>query len=113
MVAAGLGLGQGSPLVRSYFNDEVHQERVAKERSRPIENKWVGQRIDDPDIDLAMIARAQGALGLGPVKDSKQLNAVIQEGIQAVQAGKVCVIDVRVLPGYDTNMSGSQASQKR
>jgi thiamine pyrophosphate-dependent acetolactate synthase large subunit-like protein len=98
---------------RSYFNDEVHQERVAKERSRPIENKWVGQRIDDPDIDLAMIARAQGALGLGPVKDSKQLNALIQEGIQAVQAGKVCVIDVRVLPGYDTNMSGSQASQKR
>lgn len=98
---------------RSYFNDEVHQERVAKERSRPIENKWVGQRIDDPDIDLAMISRAQGALGLGPVKDPQQLNAVIQEGIQAVQAGKVCVIDVRVLPGYDTNMSGSQASQKR
>ena len=98
---------------RSYFNDEVHQERVAKERSRPVENKWVGQRIDEPDIDLAMIARAQGALGLGPVKDSKELNAVIQEGIQAVQAGQVCVIDVRVLPGYDTNMSGSQASQKR
>jgi thiamine pyrophosphate-dependent acetolactate synthase large subunit-like protein len=98
---------------RSYFNDEVHQERVANERLRPVENKWVGQRIDDPDIDLAMIARAQGALGLGPVKDAKELNAVIQEGIQGVKAGKVCVIDVRVLPGYDTNMSGSQASQKR
>ena len=33
---------------RSFFNDEVHQERVAKTRGRPVENKWIGQRIDDP-----------------------------------------------------------------
>ena len=24
---------------RSFYNDEVHQERVAKERGRPVENK--------------------------------------------------------------------------
>src|SRR5712675_246953 len=30
---------------RSFFNDELHQERVAKERSRPVENRWIGQRI--------------------------------------------------------------------
>ena len=45
---------------RSFYNDELHQERVAKERGRPVENKWIGQRIDEPDIDLAMMARAQG-----------------------------------------------------
>jgi hypothetical protein len=30
-----------------------------------------------------------------------------------VKAGKVCVVDVRVLPGYDTNMSGAAAPARR
>jgi len=41
---------------RSFYNDEMHQERVAKERGRPVENKWIGQRIDEPDIDIAAMA---------------------------------------------------------
>ena len=41
------------------FNDELHQERVARERGRPVENRWIGQRIDDPAPDLAAMARAQ------------------------------------------------------
>ena len=49
---------------RSFYNDEVHQERVARMRNRPVENKWIGQRISDPDIDLAQMARAQGAQGV-------------------------------------------------
>ena len=52
---------------RSFFNDELHQERVARMRNRPVENRWVGQRISDPDIDIAGMARAQGAQGFGPV----------------------------------------------
>ena len=54
---------------RSFFNDELHQERVAIARGRPPENRWIGQRIGDPDIDLAAMARAQGATGIGPVND--------------------------------------------
>ncbi len=45
---------------RSYFNDEMHQERVAQMRSRPPQNRWIGQRIDDPRVDLVAMARAQG-----------------------------------------------------
>ena len=98
---------------RSFYNDEVHQERVAKERSRPVENKWIGQQINQPDIDLAMMARAQGAEGIGPITRTEDLAGAVKQGLSYVQAGKICVNDVRVLPGYDTNMSGSQASQKR
>ena len=29
-------------------------------RNRPIENRWIGQRISDPDLDQATFARAQG-----------------------------------------------------
>lgn len=43
-----------------YGNDVVHQERIALERGRPVERKWIGQRLDEPRIDIAAIARAQG-----------------------------------------------------
>jgi thiamine pyrophosphate-dependent acetolactate synthase large subunit-like protein len=98
---------------RSFYNDELHQERVAKERSRPVENKWIGQRIDEPDIDLAAMARAQGAEGIGPVKSISELKGAMEKAIEAVREGKVCVVDIRVIPGYDTNMSGAPAAASR
>jgi len=98
---------------RSFFNDEVHQERVAKERARPVENKWIGQRIGEPDIDLAMMARAQGAVGIGPVTRAADIAPAIARGIEAVRGGAVCVVDVRVLPGYDAALGGAAAGQKR
>jgi thiamine pyrophosphate-dependent acetolactate synthase large subunit-like protein len=98
---------------RSFYNDEMHQERVARERGRPVENKWIGQRIDEPDIDLAAMARAQGATGIGPVKEISQLKSSLQEAIAHVKQGSVCVVDVRVVPGYDAPMSGAAAPARR
>lgn len=95
---------------RSFYNDELHQERVAVERGRPVENKWIGQRIDEPDIDLAMMARAQGGIGIGPIKEVSKLKASLEEAIRQVRNGAVCVVDVRVMPGYDTNMSGASGT---
>ncbi len=86
---------------RSYFNDELHQEQVALKRGRPKQNAWIGQRIGDPDIDLAGIARAQGALGIGPVETPAALRPAVEQGLAHVRAGGLCVIDVRVQPGYD------------
>jgi thiamine pyrophosphate-dependent acetolactate synthase large subunit-like protein len=85
---------------RSFFNDELHQERVARARNRPVENRWIGQRIADPEIDLARMAAAQGALGFGPVSDAGDLARVLAQAIEAVEAGAVAVVDVRVAPGY-------------
>ena len=98
---------------RSFYNDELHQERVARERGRPVENKWIGQRIDQPDIDLAAMARAQGAMGIGPVKRLDELRSSIEEAIGHVRAGEVCVVDVRVVPGYDAPMSGAATPTRR
>ena len=98
---------------RSFYNDEMHQERVARERGRPVENKWIGQRIDEPDIDLAAMARAQGAAGIGPVKELSRLKPSIADAIEYVKKGHVCVVDVRVVPGYDAPMSGGAASARR
>ncbi|HMH48777.1 MAG TPA: thiamine pyrophosphate-binding protein [Candidatus Acidoferrum sp.] len=93
---------------RSFYNDEAHQERVAITRGRPVENKWIGQRIGDPDMDLALMAVAQGAKGIGPVTQPEQFAVAMKEGLRAVMDGDVCVIDARVLPGYDTDASGER-----
>jgi thiamine pyrophosphate-dependent acetolactate synthase large subunit-like protein len=85
---------------RSFFNDELHQERVARMRNRPVENRWIGQRIADPEIDLARLAQAQGAQGFGPITDGAELAATFREAVAAVEAGAVAVVDVRVAPGY-------------
>lgn len=100
----------------SFFNDELHQERVAKERGRPVENKWIGQRMSEPEIDIAQMASAMGAQGIGPIRRAQDLHAAIEQGLQWTKAGKVCVIDACVAPGYDANMSGNSttaASHKR
>jgi thiamine pyrophosphate-dependent acetolactate synthase large subunit-like protein len=86
---------------RSFFNDERHQGHVAEYRGRPPENAWIGQKINDPDIDIAAMARAQGAEGIGPVTQMADMQPAIERGIAIVKAGGVCVIDARVLPGYD------------
>jgi thiamine pyrophosphate-dependent acetolactate synthase large subunit-like protein len=90
---------------RSFFNDELHQERVARMRNRPVENRWIGQRISEPDIDLAAMARAQGAQGFGPVTAIADLVPIFEKAIAAVEAGDVAVVDVRVEPGYTAAMT--------
>jgi len=96
----------------SFYNDEVHQERVARMRNRPVENKWIGQRISDPDPDIAGMARAQGARGFGPVTTIADLPKVYAEAIAAVEAGEVAVIDVHIEPGYAPHMAAAMIAAK-
>ena len=98
---------------RSFYNDEVHQERVARMRNRPVENKWIGQRISDPDIDLAQLAHAQGARGFGPVDDVRRLEPMLAEALAVVEAGGVAVVDVRVAPGYTPAMTAAVSNAER
>jgi thiamine pyrophosphate-dependent acetolactate synthase large subunit-like protein len=85
---------------QSFFNDELHQERIARERARAVENRWIGMRMDDPPLDLAMLARGQGAVGIGPVRRLADLEPAMAEAIARVREGATCVIDVHVAPEY-------------
>jgi thiamine pyrophosphate-dependent acetolactate synthase large subunit-like protein len=92
---------------RSFYNDELHQERMARARNRPVENKWIGQRMSEPEVDLAAMGRAQGAVGFGPITKPADLAAALEKAIAAVDAGGVAVVDVRVEPGYTAVMTAA------
>jgi len=86
---------------RSYYNDEVHQQRMAITRGRPVENRWVGQHLRDPDPDLATIAAGHGLKGYGPIRSTDELEKALADAISDVDAGNPALIDVRVSPrGY-------------
>jgi thiamine pyrophosphate-dependent acetolactate synthase large subunit-like protein len=97
---------------RSFYNDEVHQERMAILRNRPVDNKWIGQKMLDPEIDMAGLARAQGARGFGPIVTRDGLATALAEAVAAVESGEVAVVDVRIEPGYGARDSAAVSQRK-
>jgi acetolactate synthase-1/2/3 large subunit len=85
---------------RAFFNDVVHQGNVAKQRGRPDESKWIGQRIDEPAPDLAGIARNMGLEGEGPITDLKDLEPALRRAVARLRAGAPFVLDVVVRAEY-------------
>ena len=86
---------------RSYFNDELHQEAVARRRGREAKNRWIGLRMDDPAPDIAKLAEAQGAVGIGPVRAAADVKSALAKGVSVLKSGGVCVIDFWVDPPPD------------
>ena len=93
---------------RSFYNDEAHQEAVARTRERPPENKWIGQRLDDPPVDIPGLARSQGWDAAPTVTDVADLPAALVRGIGVVKAGGCCLVDVRTKPGYVSKMGSDE-----
>ncbi|HET9880734.1 MAG TPA: thiamine pyrophosphate-dependent enzyme [Candidatus Binatia bacterium] len=83
---------------RSYYNDEEHQERMAKWRQRPVENKGIGIRIEDPAPDLAAISRALSVDAFGPITEPDQLGSTLDKAIAIVEGGKPTVVDIITQP---------------
>ena len=79
---------------RSYYNDEEHQERMAVLRGRPVENKIVGIRIEDPAVDFSANARSYGVWGVGPITEPKDLRKALTDALKVVKEGKPALVDV-------------------
>jgi benzoylformate decarboxylase len=98
---------------RSYFNDEMHQERVAQMRGRPAQNRWIGQRIDDPRVDLVAMARAQGFDSEEPVSTVEALAKALKRGAEVVAKGGRYFIDSVVIPGYADSGPDQRAGDRK
>lgn len=70
---------------RSYYNTERHQELMAKIRGRPIENKIIGNRIDNPPVNFAKLAHAFGLYGEGPIENPEDLRPALERAVTYVK----------------------------
>ena len=95
-----------------YYNDVAHQERMAVVRGRPVENKFVGQEMVKPAIDIVALAKAQGLDGEGPVMNSVDFAAALKRGEKIVRAGGIYVIDARVDVGAPGSERGHTSGRK-
>lgn len=80
----------------SFFNDEVHQERVARQRGRPVDNRWIGQRISDPAPDIPGLARSLGFEAPETVQHLDELSGTLADAVARVADGGRVLVDVRV-----------------
>lgn len=83
---------------RSYYQDEGHQEFVARERKRPLGNVGVGIHITEPSPDFALLARTFGMDGFGPVDNPAALRSVLEQAVATVRSGRPALVDVITQP---------------
>ena len=70
---------------RSFFNDELHQERMASQRGRPVANSWIGQHIERARSSTSpMMARGARRGGLRPRDAARRARA--RRSHQAIEA---------------------------
>ena len=79
---------------RTYGNDEAHQDAVAKARNRPVENRVVGIRIDDPPPDFAKIAQGFGVHAEGPIDSADAVGPALRRALKVVKDGRPALVDV-------------------
>jgi thiamine pyrophosphate-dependent acetolactate synthase large subunit-like protein len=80
---------------RTYGNDEEHQESVAKTRARPVENKVIGIRIDDPAPDFARLAQGFGVHAEGPIDTAAAVGPALRRALRVVkEEGRPALVDV-------------------
>jgi thiamine pyrophosphate-dependent acetolactate synthase large subunit-like protein len=84
----------------SFFNDELHQNRMAMLRRRPRENAHIGMRTEGPSPDIAHMATDMGLVGFGPIADADALDDALARAVEVVEGGRPCVVDVSVARRY-------------
>ena len=82
----------------AFYNDVVHQRRIAAQRGRPQVNAWIGQSITDPDPDLPALARSLGLTAEAPVTNPAELPEALAKAVAAARDGQCVLVDVRVRP---------------
>ena len=80
---------------RSYYNDEEHQRVIALHRGRPVENRVIGIRLENPDVNFAKLAEAYEVKGIGPVTEPSELKGALREAVRALKdTGRAVLVDV-------------------
>ena len=79
---------------RAYHQEIMHLQRMAAIHKRRPDRAWVGNVIDNPPIDYAKLAQAQGVWAEGPIEDPAKLGAALKRAVEVVKKGQPALLDV-------------------
>ena len=79
---------------RAYHQETMHVQRMCALLNRRPEGARVATLIDDPPIDFAKLAQAQGVWAEGPVTDPAKLGAALKRAVDIVKGGAPALVDV-------------------
>jgi acetolactate synthase-1/2/3 large subunit len=79
---------------RAYHQEIMHLQRMAAVHKRRPDQAWIGNVIDNPAIDYAKLAQAQGVWAEGPITDPAQLGPALKRAVDVVKKGGPALLDV-------------------
>jgi thiamine pyrophosphate-dependent acetolactate synthase large subunit-like protein len=79
---------------RAYHQEVMHVQRMAALHQRRVDRAWIGNVIDNPAIDYAKLAQAQGVWAEGPIEDPAKLGAALKRAVAVVKGGAPALLDV-------------------
>ncbi|MDR0360474.1 MAG: thiamine pyrophosphate-binding protein [bacterium] len=84
---------------RAYYNDWLHQERMARLRGTPVENAYLGMELASPAPDFASIARGFGWHGEGPITSGDHIAVAVRRAVDVVMTQRrPALVDVVCQP---------------
>jgi thiamine pyrophosphate-dependent acetolactate synthase large subunit-like protein len=85
---------------RGYHQEVMHIQRMSlrHQRGATNANAGIGTRLEDPNIDYAMLARGMGLHGEGPITDPKDLGPALRRAVAVAMKGEPVLVDVVTQP---------------
>ena len=79
---------------RGYHQEIMHVQRMAALHKRKVSQALIGTVIDNPAIDYAKLAQAQGVWAEGPIEDPAKLGPALKRAVDVVKSGAPALLDV-------------------
>ncbi len=79
---------------RAYHTEVMHIQKMCNRWNRGIDRASIGCAIADPNIDYAMMARAMGMHGEGPINDPKDVLPALKRAVGTVKRGEPALVDI-------------------
>ena len=83
---------------RGYHQEVMFVEQQCAIRNRGGDRAHIGTKINEPNIDYALMAKAYGMYSEGPISDPKDLGAALKRGVDRVKNGEPVMLDVITQP---------------
>jgi thiamine pyrophosphate-dependent acetolactate synthase large subunit-like protein len=79
---------------RAYHQEVMHLQKMAGLHNRRMDTARIGTTIEDPNIDYAKLAQAQGVWAEGPITDPAKIGPALQRAMAVVKKGEPALVDV-------------------